>query len=144
MDRYVYCPDETRLPDAIALADRLVLQILTSTPELFTYVCELADGISVIAVPSIREFNSAQRRHYLSGHSIFINDDFSNPSEYSVTYISPSGFPEAGLKIRAEHESATFYGQLGEVGTWTIVVENKDGVEIFRDFIEAVDEPLTK
>jgi hypothetical protein len=117
---------------------------LTSLPADYKVVTEMEEKIQVIAVPSTREINSATKRHYLSGHTIFITDEYDIPSNYTVTYTSPSGVEEQGLRVRGEHESAVFYGQLGEVGIWNLKVFDENSELLYSDDIEAVDEPLTK
>ena len=143
MDRYVYTKGEIT-EDVERLAAELSLGVMTSTPSTHYVITDFPEyGCSVIAVPSIREFNSASVRHFLSGHTVFISDDFGCPNKYIVTYTSPRGSTENGLLVRSEQNHAVFYGELGEVGTWTLDIYADNGEPLFSQQIEATDESRT-
>ena len=140
MDRYVYVQGEIT-EDVKRLAAELSLGVMTNTPSTHHVITDFPEyGCSVIAVPSIREFNSASVRHFLSGHTVFISDDFGCPNKYIVTYTSPRGCKESGLLVRSEENHAVFYGELGEVGTWTLDIRADNGDLLFSQQIEATDE----
>lgn len=146
MKRYVALLDEKDLAFASAIANEIQLPIRTdisSFEDCFVLSSYPDKSVFVVGFPEHFRFDSAVRRHYLTGHTIHITDEFSDPREHICVYTSPNGVKHEGRLIIKEKYYAVFYHELGEVGSWTLEVFNKSNEVIYKDIIEALDEDPT-
>lgn len=143
MRRFIVLLDDKDLPFASDLSNEIQIPIRTDIKSFDE--CEILssyDGTSVhtISFPEFFKFDSATTRYYLSGHTVHVTDEFSDPRQYTSIYTSPSGISYEGDMIIKEKFYAVFFHELGEVGNWNLQIldENKD--VIYSQIIEAVDE----